>query len=234
MKNIDEVIGVIGGMGPEASCHFYRLLIHHAQKNYQVEKNDQFPEIFLDSVPVPDFISDEKREDEALNMLIRRVKIMDKLPISFFCLACNTGHLLIDRLKQYTDKPFVSLLEEVPKYIKKQKIKKVGLLATPTTIKTKMCQKPLQEKGIEVLIPNNGEVVLLGNIILETIAGKNIEHNKILIQHIARNLLNRGAEGIVESCTEIPLIFPRQHLVPVFDTLEILALAVLRKYYLLQ
>lgn len=230
----NKIIGVLGGMGPEASAHFYKLIIYHAQKDFGVEKNEGFPEIFLDSIPVPDFISSEEREQEALNMLIKRVKMMNRLPISFFCMACNTGHLLIDKLRQYTDKPFVSLLEEVPRYIKNEKIKKVGLLATPTTIRTKMYQRPLQKNGIEVVVPKDGDVVLLGNIILETIAGKNLDHNKVLVQHIARKLLDREAEGIIESCTEIPLIFPRQHLVPVFDTLEILAQAVLHKYYLLQ
>lgn len=232
MKN--KIIGIIGGMGPEASAYFYKLLIYHAQKDFKVDKNEDFPEIFLDSIPVPDFITSQEREEEALNMLIARVKMMDKLPISFFCMACNTGHLLLDQLKKQTNKPFVSLLEEVPKFIKKQKIKKVGLLATPITIRTGLFNELLEKKGIEVIVPKNGDVDLLGNIILETIAGKNMEKNKILVQHIARRLLDRGAQAIVESCTEIPLIFPKQHLIPVFDTLEILASAVLHKYYLLQ
>lgn len=229
-----KIIGIIGGMGPEASAHFYSLLIHHAQKEYGIEKNEDFPEIILASIPVPDFISDEKREKEALEMLMNRVKELDKLDISFFCMACNTGHLLLDKLRQKTKKPFVSLLEELPRFIKKKKLKKVGLLATPTTIKTKLFENKLKEKGIEIILPKNGDVQLLGRIILDTIAGKKMEENKILVQKIAKKLLDRGAEGIIESCTEIPLIFPKQHLVPVFDTLEILAQAVLRKYYLLK
>lgn len=235
-KNLvhNKIIGVIGGMGPEASAHFYKLLIHHAQKDYKVATNDQFPEIILSSVPVPDFISDESQEERALSMLEDRIVDLDKLPISFFCMACNTGHLLIDKLRKLTNKPFVSLIDEVPKYIKKKKLRKIGLLATPTTIKTRLYQTPLEKIGIEVILPKNGDVIHLGRIIKETIAGENLDDNKVLIQHIGRRLLEKGAEGIIESCTEIPLIFPRQHLVPVFDTLEILASAVLYKYYLLQ
>lgn len=234
MKKLRGAIGIIGGMGPEASRHFYGLLISHAQKDYHIEKNEDFPEIYLASIPVSDFISDEKREKEALKMLKDRVREMDKLPISFFCMACNTGHLLLDKLKKQTEKPFISLIEEVPRFIKKQKIKKIGLLATPTTIKTKLYQKPLEKEHIETIVPKNGDIKLLGEIIKETIAGKNLEDNKILIQHIAKRLLRLGAEGIIESCTEIPLIFPKQHLVPVFDTLEILADAVLKKYYMVR
>jgi aspartate racemase len=164
-------------------------------------------------------------------MLINKVEEMDKLRITFYCMACNTGHLLINKIKRKTDKPFISLVEELPKYIRKQKIKKVGLLATPTTIKTRLYEQVLEEYGIEVILPKNRDIELLGNIIKETIAGKNMDQNKVTVQHIARRLLKRGAEAIVESCTEIPLIFPKQHLIPVFDTLEILSEAVLKKYY---
>lgn len=233
-KKNNKIIGVLGGMGPEASAHFYKMLISHAQKDFGVEKNEDFPEIILDSVPIPDFIEEEKREPEALDMLIRRVEMLNALPISYFCMACNTGHILLDTLRTKTSIPFISLLEEFPRYIKTQKIRTVGLLATPTTIKTKLYDKPFREAGIKLIVPRNEDIHLLGKIILDTIAGKNTEQNKIEVQKIARRLLQRGAEGIAESCTEIPLIFPRQHLVPVYDSLEVLALAVLEKYYLLQ
>lgn len=230
MKN-KQIIGVIGGMGPEASEKFYGLLIRHAQKNFGISKNEDFPEIFLDSVPVPDFIASESREKEALDMLMQRVKLMDQLPITFFCMACNTGHLLLPELRRATSKSFVSLLEDVPRVLKRNRIRKIGLLGTPTTLKTGLYQKPLETMGIEVIAPTNGDREMLGEIIFETIAGKNIEKNQIIVQQIARRLLDRGAEGILESCTEIPIIFPKQHLVPVFDTLEILAFAVLKRYY---
>lgn len=232
MKN--KTIGIIGGMGPEASAHFYKLLIYHAQKDYGVTKNDEFPCIYLASIPVPDFISNEEKEEQALNLLLNKMKDMEALDISFYCMACNTGHLLIDRLRAATLKPFVSLLEEVPKYLRRKKIKKIGLLATPTTLKTKLYEKPLNDNGIDVLIPKNSDITKMGKIILDTIAGINMEKNSHIIQDIARNLLDRGVEGILESCTEIPLIFPKQRLVRVFDTLEILSEAVLKKYYLLK
>jgi len=199
-----------------------------------VVKNGEFPEIYLASIPVQDFINSNKKQKEALKMLKSRVRQMNKLPISFFCLACNTAHLLIDELRKETNKPFVSLLEELPAALLKSKIKKVGLLATPTAIKSEMYQEVMKKKGLEVVVPDDGDQRLLGKIIAETIAGKNYEENGVKVQKIARTLLDRGAEGIIEACTEIPLIFPKQHLVPVFDTLDILAKAVLERYYLLK
>lgn len=235
MKNMKKkTIGIIGGMGPEASCHFYGMLISHAQKNYHAVKNEDFPDIYLTSIPVPDFISSDKNQRKALSMLIDKIKEMDKLNISFYCLACNTAHLLLDNLKKETNRTFISLLEEVPKYLTSQKIKTIGLLATPVTINTKLFIKELTAVGIKTITPDDNEINKLGDIIKKTIAGKNLKQNSIVVQKIAAGLLKKGAEGILESCTEIPLIFPEQHLVPVYDTLEILAQAVLKKYYLIK
>lgn len=218
-------------MGPEASQFFYGLLIKKAQKEFGAMRNDQFPEIIIDSVPVPDFISDNKQLDVAKVMLRERVRQLSKLPISFFCLACNTGHVLIEDLREVTDKPFISLLEEVPEFISKFKYRKVGLMATPMTIKLGLYNKPLSGRGIEVIVSSAKQQTELGKIIKETVAGKNYEENSIKVQRIARGLLEAGAEAILETCTEIPLIFPKQHLVPVYDSLEILANAVLTRYY---
>ncbi|MBI2029506.1 amino acid racemase [Candidatus Gottesmanbacteria bacterium] len=234
MKQNSKTIGVIGGMGPEASERFYGMLIKLSQKYYKIEKNEDFPKIYIASVPVPDFISSQKNQKRALNMLVQTVKEMNKLDIDYFCMACNTGHLLLSDLEKQTNKEFVSLLSLLPISIKNKGISRVGLLATPTTIRTKMYQKPLADNNIELIIPDEGEINMLGTIVMDTIAGKNKKRNSMLIEKIAINLVKKGAQGIVEGCTEIPLISPKRYLVPKFDTLEVLARAVLNRYYLLK
>lgn len=229
-----KAIGIIGGMGPAASEHFYNRLISRAQKEFGVRNNDAFPEIYLASLPVPDFISSEVRKGEALVMILDRLRLLDRLPISFYCMACNTGHLLLEEIKRNTDRPFVSLLEEVPRFVRKQGAKKVGLLASPTTIKSMMYQNALVKEGIDMVIPVKPDQEVIEKVIRDTIAGINFEENSLVIQRVAKKLLDEGADSILEGCTEIPLVFPKQELVPVFDTLEILAEAVLRKYYLIE
>ena len=61
----NQIIGIIGGMGPQASAEFYRVLIHRARKQYGAHENNDYPEILIDSVPVPDFLSDTKNMEEA-------------------------------------------------------------------------------------------------------------------------------------------------------------------------
>ena len=90
-----KAIAILGGMGPEASAYLYRVLIESSIKHFRARNNDDFPEILLYSIPVPDFISSDINRSEALKMLKERVKQINSLSISSLCLACNTAHVLL-------------------------------------------------------------------------------------------------------------------------------------------
>lgn len=229
--NQKKIIGILGGMGPEAAAKFYLLLTKISQQKYKALTNDAFPEIIIDSVPVPDFISDLKSKEIAKKMLISRVEALSFLPISFFCIACNTAHLLIDDLRKTTTIPFVSLIEETVKEVKRLKIEKVGLLASPTTIKTKLYQNQLEKEGVKVIIPANVQIKKLGVIIKKIVAGKNDKKDALLARNITEDLVANKAEAIILGCTELPLIFGGQLKFKTLDTLKFLAEACLRRYY---
>lgn len=226
-----KIIGILGGMGPEATAKLYHLLTKMAQTDYQALTNDAFPEMIIYSVPVPDFISNLGDKEIAKKMLISRIKALSHLPISFFCIGSNTAHLLIDDLKKGTSVPFISLIEETANQVSELKVKKIGLLASPMAIKTKLYQKPLVAQGIEVILPPEKEIKKSGQIIKETVAGKKNGENATALEKIARNLVARGAEAIILGCTEFPLLFPKKFSVPFVDTLELLARACLKEYY---
>lgn len=227
----NKIIGVLGGMGPEATARLYYLLVKISQKEYRVLNNDAFPEIVIYSVPVPDFISNLKDKEVAKKMLVSRIKALSNIPISFFCIGSNTAHLLINDLRKSTKVPFVSLIEETAGTVKRLKVKKVGLLASPVAIKTELYQKVLRKKGIDIILPQEKEITGLGRIIKETVAGKRNGENALVLENIAKDLVQKEAEAIILGCTELPLLFPKKFSVPVLDSLEILARACLRKYY---
>ena len=64
-----QPIAIIGVMGPEASVYLYNVLIKQSIDSYGAVNNDDFPEILLYSIPVPDFISTNEKRHEALEIL---------------------------------------------------------------------------------------------------------------------------------------------------------------------
>lgn len=227
-----NIIGVIGGMGPYASAYFYKLLIKKSTEDYKAKNNDDYPEIVVDSVPVPDFISDTKRLSEAKKTLISRVKALNNFGCNTIAMACNTGHLLYQDLVKNSQVPFMSLIELVCLKAKDRGMKKVGLMATKTTIKTQIYHKVLKKEGIEVINPDNNFLKKQEEIIRYVIAnGETKKFEGVLSGMTDMFIKDNNLDGVILGCTELPLVFPNGKFNNVIDSLDVLADHLLKNFY---
>lgn len=218
-------------MGPQASAKLLEVLISMCTKEFGVRNDNEFPEIILNSVSVPDFISNQEDLQKVFDILKMRVKLLEKFNPVCFGIVCNTAHLLLRDLQANTNVPFVSIIDEVTKKVAKANIKKVGLLASPTTIKSGLYQDKLTEANIEFVIPSKAQVLIVENVIRNVLAGKSDDADIKQLILVAKSLKRRGAQGIILGCTELPLIFPKDFSLLVFDSIEILARALLNNFY---
>lgn len=230
MKN-KGAIAILGGMGPEASAKMLEVMVSMAAREFGAKDCRDFPEIIVNSIPVPDFISDRKNVNLAKTMLIERIGKLETMNISCFAIACNTAHIMAELLMQMTDVPFISMIDAVAENVSKSEIKTVGLLATPSTINSLLYQNSLQKFGVRVVVPSNRQIVSMEKVIRKVIAGtNNISDSKRLLG-IAQSLTTKGAQGIILGCTELPLAFPKEFELPVFDSIEVLSRKLLAQFF---
>lgn len=229
--NKNKALFIIGGMGPEASGYLYKLLIDLAIKEFGAKNNDDFPEVILHSVPVPDFIADDKSRNEALKMLKKRAEEANKLNISCISVACNTAHVLLPQLQAVSKAKFISMIEETVEQVYKDKRRRVGLLGTPSIIKYGLYQAALENYGISTIIPSKRQIKILERIIRNVLKGKILTKDSKNLEKIADVLRVKGAEAIILGCTELPLVFPKKFKMPVYNSLEILTMTLLQTYY---
>lgn len=138
---------------------------------------------------------------------------------------------MLPELKKSSEFPFISIIDEVVSKVVVDKIDCIGLLGTPSIIKYNLYQKELIKHNVETVIPAKKEQIILEKIIRNILKGEEkMEDQKNLVK-IADALKERGAEGIVLGCTELPLLFPLKYKLPVYNAIEILAKALLRSYY---
>lgn len=102
--------------------------------------------------------------------------------------------------------------------------KKVGLLGTIFTMEKVYMKKDLLDAGIQVVIPNEEERVLVAKRIFEELEmgivkeGTLKEFNTV----IARMRDEEGIEAIILGCTELPLLLNSNNCeVPCLDAVEI-------------
>jgi len=197
---------------------------------FGVANNDCYPEVLLNSIPVPDLVTNTNDMQVVMQMLIDRVNMFDKTNVGVMSIACNTLHILLPKLQKLTNIPFVSMIDVVVGDVIKKGYKKVGLLASPTTIKTRLYQQALQAQDVRVGIPTREQIIDLGNIIQNIISGKS--NQKLPLIEIANDLVKSSkVEAIILGCTELPLVFPRRFRVPVLNSIDILASKLVNYYY---
>lgn len=226
-----KALFIIGGMGPQASHYMYGVLLKLAIQELKAKDGVDFPEIIIHSVPVPDFFSDTSAMEEALEMLKDRVKSANQLNISCISIACNTAHILLKDLQQVSKVPFVSMIEEMVKNLKKDKVKVAGLIGSPFALRSNLYQEALDGEGIKYVLPTDEEIKVIERIIRNIIAGEESADDLSLLIKIADNLRVKGATVIVLGCTELPLVFPKIYSLPVYNSVEVLARSLLRIYY---
>lgn len=229
MKN-NKIIGILGGMGPYASAYFYELLLDKSRDFYGAQNNNDYPEILIDSVPIPDFISDIRNLKKARTILSERVKKMNLYGVSTIGMTCNTAHVLYQDLVKPSDVEFVSMVGAVAQKVKDLGLKKVGLLATQTAVSQGLYSQALARLGIVCLNDDFETQKLHERIIREVIAGRRVR-SKFLVDFVKKFIKEEKLEGIILGCTELPLIFPKDKFPNVIDCLDVLADNLLLKYY---
>ena len=205
MQQINKKVGIIGGVGPQATQFIYERIIEFSQSKYGAKNNNDYPRILIDSVPVPDFISDTSQIEVAKNMLIDSTQNLAKAGATKLCIGSNTVHILLEDLKKATNIEFISMIELVAQKCLSQGFKKVGILGTPVLLKSGIYEQELKKHGIELILPTAEEIAISDSIIRDVLAGRKAYDKKQEYINALNDLFHRGSQAIILGCTELPL-----------------------------
>lgn len=226
-----KTLGILGGVGPQTTSKVYLSIIDLIRKN----KQEKYPAILIYNLPFPFIIESEAiikgiNSEKMIPYLVDGAKILEKSGATFGILPCNTLHKYIDEIRQSVKIPFLSILEETVLKLKSLNVKNVGILATQTTVDSKIYDNVLEKNGISILHPNKAEQDDINTIIVELINGVKSELHGKKIEMICSALKERGAESILLACTDLQLATSNVNSpIPIIDTTEILIEASVRE-----
>lgn len=163
-----------------------------------------YPAIVHISLPVEDFIDDPSAKAGTREALIAALARVDASPDDLLVIACNTAHLLLPDLQAATVGKFVSLIDTTVDALRQEPGEPVGLLASPTTIRSRLYDEKLQTYRIPVVLPTAQELRKLQQNIRSVIAGKEV--SPVEVDRMAAELRQRGATRVVLGCTELSVI----------------------------
>jgi aspartate racemase len=72
--------------------------------------------------------------DRLVDFLAERIKTLELSGVEFVAIASNTPHIVFDRLAATVNVPLLSIVEETCKKIRDNKMQRVGLFGTKSTM----------------------------------------------------------------------------------------------------
>jgi len=216
MKKKKKKIGILGGIGPEATGEFYLALILKFQEKDLIKSNKDFPQIIINSIPAPELLSENISEKD-LRPYIKGLKELEKFGVDFIAMLCNTVHLFHKKFQKEIKVPIVDLRKEVKNYLFDKKIKSATVLGSPNVIK-----KGLYKFGnVKYVNLSNEEIKILNKAVFDFNRGfDKIKQGKI-VGNIAKKCIKRGADLIILGCTEVAIMLKDEN-IPKIDPMDLL------------
>lgn len=202
-----KTIWILWGMWPQASIHFYKMLIQKTQDTHKGEmKNEDYPHLIISNIPVPDLINTLDEKYNTLKMVNNEAKKLEEAWADFLVMPCNTMHIYQKEILDWVTIPFLSIIDCVVQHIKDEKIQKIWVLGTSNTMSSWIYVNLLESHGIRTILPEIDSFRCISQIIKNYISW-NISTDDIQnMKKYCDILVQEWAEGIILGCTELPLI----------------------------
>lgn len=218
----DEILGVIGGLGPIATAHFMALVTEMTD----AQLDQQHLNMIVYSVPsIPDrtaHILDNSRPSPLPHMLHIGRKLAQQ-GVSRIAIPCMTAHYFFDALEAGISVPLVHGVRETVRHLKENGITRAGIMATDGTLRAEIFRRELENQGLTPIVPGPEAQTDVMHLIFQNIKA-GIPPHMDRFHRAAADLRSRGAEAIILGCTELSLIKRDYPIGPGFlDAMEVLA-----------
>ena len=228
----EKVIGILGGMGPEATLNCFAKILAHTPAS----KDQDHLRILIDDNPkIPDRTAAILHDGPSPGPAVQEsCRALERAGADFIIIPCVTVHYFWDEYAPQSPIPVISLLDVVAGAIKSNHpdFSKVGLMGTDGTVQSGIFQKRLAAEGIETLVCGTGAQKSVMQAIYDLKASPDAAMRQSVTERFAAaaaGLLGAGAQGVIAGCTEIPLGLEQQNVAaPYFDSLDLLARAAIR------
>jgi aspartate racemase len=214
----EKIVGVLGGMGPEATVDIFRKILAATG----AKTDQEHLRIIIDcNSKIPDRTAAALGGGEdPLPALLESARLLARAGAGFIVIPCNAAHTWHAEIQACVDIPVLHIMQAAAAYTERNLpgIRRVGLLAVTATVKAGLYQEAFGTKGIETVIPGSDAQEQTMEVIYGVKAGRKTGEMKGSIIRIGEGLAAAGAEAVVAGCTEIPLILSAGDLsVPVID-----------------
>ncbi len=221
MVQTEARLGILGGMGPQATQIFYQRIIDRTAADCDQE---HVPTLIWSDTQIPDRTNCILRGEQELVFarLSSSAQLLEQAGCTVLAIPCNTSHYFIDRLAGAVQVPILNMIRETVAHIRQGGTPTVGILATDGTVQMGLYQTACAAAGLRCLTPPADIQTLVMSIIYDEIK-RGEPGSREKFARIDRAMADLGCDCVILGCTELS-VYRNYHQLPAFyiDAMEIL------------
>lgn len=145
---------------------------------------------------------------------------LEKAGADFIVIGTNTMHKVASAIEARLSVPLLHIADLTADVLEAAAIQRVALIGTKTTMAEPFYKMRLEERGFEVVVPDEVGMDTVNRIIFEELCqGIFRDDSRKACRAVIADLVQQGAQGLILGCTEIGLLIKSEDAaVPLFDT----------------
>ena len=227
-----KTLGIIGGIGPESTIDYYRLLL----ATYRERMGDGTAlSVIINSIDMHKMLGmiAAGNRPQVTDYLIAELQRLERAGADLALIAANTPHIVFDEISRRTTIPLVSIVEAACDAALNLNLSKLGLFGTKFTMQGKFYAEVFSRKSIALVIPNADEQDYIHEKYMTELGnGIFLPETRQKLLAVAQALKTRDQiDGLILAGTELPLILRdcNELGIPVLDTTRIHVQAAIAK-----
>jgi aspartate racemase len=229
-----KTIGIIGGLGPESTIEYYRLII----AAYAEQRPDgSYPSIIINSIDlkkVLDLVA-AKELAKLTEYLVDEIQRLARAGAECGLVAANTPHIVFDDVRRHSPIPLISIVEAACQAAKALGVRKLGLFGARFTMRGRFYADVFSREGIALALPDEHDQAYIHHVYFSELVKGTVrpETRERLINIVDRLKEREGIQGLILGGTELSLILrdATVHGIPVLDTTKIHARAIVAEAF---
>ncbi|CAB3750348.1 aspartate/glutamate racemase family protein [Paraburkholderia solisilvae] len=200
------VIGVLGGMGPQATADFLAKLTAATP----AECEQDHLRVHIDSNPkVPDRSTALTRGGESPGPVLAAMAAgLERAGADFLVMPCNTAHAYEAEIRAAVGVPFVSMIDETCAACELTfpDAQRFGLLATSGCVEARLYQSAFARAGRATIVLAPADQERLTALLYRIKLGDRSHTVHDAMRAFGETLIDAGADAVVAACSEVPLV----------------------------
>jgi aspartate racemase len=202
-----KTIGLVGGLGPESTLDYYRLIVEGYGERTGREGS---PHLVVDSVELPVAVRLLQAGDTQglTTMLLESLRRLARAEAEIGALGANTPHVVFEDLAPRSPLPLVSIVTSTRDAAVAHGLRRLGLIGTRFTMTARFYPDVMQRAGLALVTPPPAEqdeihAAYMGELVRGVFRDATRER---LLDVVRRMRARDGVDGVILGGTELPLL----------------------------